>query len=218
MAESIRKDGVDISPQTLRKQHRTIILYVVGSMVAAVVACALQLPALAESVANGSLSVPVEVTAERARSLLLISILTAVVEEIVFRGLLLRALLRAMGTSRAVWFSSLLFGALHALPLGVDFDIIANWLPLVIALALKFLQATLFGAVMARIITADGNLAIAIAAHALFDVIYFAPVVLSSGDFPTTYAACSPLDLDILAITSLFLAAPLVLARAPSRV
>lgn len=145
-----------------------------------------------------------------------VSALTALVEEVVFRGLLLRWLARIRSMQVAILATSILFALLHAIPFGVD-AVAADPVIIVLSLCLKALQAFAFGIVMAGIVTRGGGLAGAVAAHALFDVLYFMPDVLLTGSFPTTYAVSQPEGLAVLAIgTALLVPAALLVSRTPA--
>ncbi|MEC4183448.1 CPBP family glutamic-type intramembrane protease [Adlercreutzia sp. R21] len=138
--------------------------------------------------------------------------LTALVEELVFRGVLLRALLRALPHTRALLASALLFALPHALPIGLgSAEAAPDMAAAALSLGLKFAQALAFGLVMASVaaprdhVRASG-LAIAVALHGLYDAVYFAPAVLATGTFPATYITAQPNELAALAASILLLA------------
>ncbi|MEC4175593.1 CPBP family glutamic-type intramembrane protease [Adlercreutzia sp. R7] len=138
--------------------------------------------------------------------------LTALVEELVFRGVLLRALLRALPHTRALLASALLFALPHALPIGLSSaEAAPDMAAAALSLGLKFAQALAFGLVMASVaaprdhVRASG-LAIAVALHGLYDAVCFAPAVLATGTFPATYITAQPNELAALAASILLLA------------
>ncbi|MDQ2826473.1 MAG: CPBP family intramembrane metalloprotease [Actinomycetota bacterium] len=88
-----------------------------------------------------------------------------IVEELFFRGLLLRSLQRRMPDALAIALSSVAFGLAHASTLPAD------------AVILVILSLTIFGAVLATLAVRTGRLGPGILAHAtfnLFTVIYLA--------------------------------------------
>jgi len=88
-----------------------------------------------------------------------------IVEELFFRGLLLRSLQRRMPDALAVALSSVAFGLAHASTLPAD------------AVVLVIVSLTIFGAVLATLAVRTGRLGPGILAHAtfnLFTVIYLA--------------------------------------------
>ena len=133
-------------------------------------------------------------------------VLVAVVEELVFRSLLLRAVRRVCGPKATIVATAVVFAALHGLPIGIEGDPAAELVA--VSLTLKFLEALAFGIVLAAIIFRGGTLPLVIALHAVFDIIYFAGPVLIGGDFPATYAATTPAGFASLAAATLILAIP----------
>ena len=88
-----------------------------------------------------------------------------IVEELFFRGLLLRSLQRRMPDTAAILLSSVAFGLAHASALPAD------------AVILVMVSLTVFGAVLAALAVRTGRLGPGIVAHAsfnLFTVIYLA--------------------------------------------
>ncbi len=79
------------------------------------------------------------------------------VEELFFRGLLLRALQRRVGTVGAVVLSSVLFGLAHPQPLEAA------------ALALVMISLAALAVVLATLVVKTGRLGPAILAHAAFN-------------------------------------------------
>ena len=61
-------------------------------------------------------------------------------------------------------------------------------------LTAKVLQAFLFGLLMTALYLRTGSLAVPIAAHVLYDLVYFAPIMLFVGVEPVTYLTGSPAD------------------------
>ena len=137
-------------------------------------------------------------------------VLVAVVEELVFRGLLLRAVRRVCGPKATIVVTATVFAALHGLPIGIEGDPAAELVAA--SLALKFLEALAFGIVLAALLFRGGTLPLVIALHAVFDIIYFAGPVLVGGDFPATYVATTPAGFASLAAATLILAIPAVRA------
>ena len=133
-------------------------------------------------------------------------VLVAVVEELVFRSLLLRAVRRVCGPKATIVATAVVFAALHGLPIGIEGDPAAELVAA--SLTLKFLEALAFGIVLAAMLFRGGTLPLVIALHAVFDIIYFAGPVLIGGDFPATYAATTPAGFASLAAATLILAIP----------
>lgn len=152
-----------------------------------------------------------DVMFQRGGLLVGVSALTALVEELVFRGIVLSFLLRHMSKARALWLSALAFALVHGLPIGISTSTLIALLPFVfVSLALKVMQALLFGVLMGRIILEGGSLLSAIVIHGAFDILYFAPSVLIMGDFPATYAQLSPAELLGTCLSIIILAVPIV--------
>ncbi len=133
-------------------------------------------------------------------------VLVAVVEELVFRSLFLRAVRRVCGPKATIVATAVVFAALHGLPIGIEGDPAAELVAA--SLTLKFLEALAFGIVLAAMLFRGGTLPLVIALHAVFDIIYFAGPVLIGGDFPATYAATTPAGFASLAAATLILAIP----------
>ena len=141
-------------------------------------------------------------------------LVTAVIEETVFRGLLTTFFARAFYGSQALICaaaaSALVFGLLH-----VASDAIRNLHDgaLLLQAALKFVQTGLFGFLMACLFLqarAKGHslaraLTFPILIHWAFDMVYFAPVYLGTGAFPDTYLTGAGADMLLLLITSLLM-------------
>ena len=197
-----------------RRNQRFIVGAAVCVIVSALAAFAVDVVRLNGVIQNGAFAVVPDasgdvvagVVGERARELILTSILTAIVEELVFRGVLLRALLRKLSARAVIVATSAIFAVLHMLPFGMP-EAVGDWAALAAtSLLLKGLQAFLFGSVMAAIVLRGGNLPIVMALHALFDTLCFAVPVLSTGAFPDTYIATAPEQLIPVALSALLLA------------
>lgn len=133
-------------------------------------------------------------------------VLVAVVEELVFRSLLLRAVRRVCGPKATIVATAVVFAALHGLPIGIEGDSAAELVAA--SLTLKFLEALAFGIVLAAMLFRGGTLPLVIALHAVFDIIYFAGPVLIGGDFPASYVVTAPAGFASLAAATLILAIP----------
>lgn len=140
------------------------------------------------------------------------SILTAVVEELVFRGVLLRAFLKRLSAHKAILATSAVFALLHMLPIGMSAEAPGGMALAVLSLLLKGAQAFAFGAIMAAIVLRDGNLPIVMALHAFFDALYFAVPVLATAAFPDTYIAVAPEQLLPVVLSALVLLPVAILA------
>lgn len=146
--------------------------------------------------------------------LVLSCLITAVVEELVFRGLLSTLFARRFQGPRglvcAAAASALVFALLH-----VASDAVRNAgdVRLLLQAALKLAQTGLFGFLMACLFLkarAKGSsfaraLTFPVLIHWVFDLIYFGPVYVSTGAFPDTYLTGLPGDTALLLITSLLM-------------
>lgn len=142
-------------------------------------------------------------TADLTKNLLLllgICLLTGVYEEAFVRVLGIEAFERALDAKRAVVASALLFALLHV---GVP-DVSAGQLVLM-QVALKFVQALLFGAILGMLYAQTRRLWPCALIHAGFDVLYLGPYVLLTGTMPETYASGAASDTVLLAVTVLML-------------
>ena len=118
-------------------------------------------------------SEPVQELVDAARGVRMVGLLAfvsigaPVVEELFFRGLLLRSLQRRFTDAVAVVLSGVLFGVAHlqALPAG--------------ALVLVILSLTLLGVLLAAVVVRTGRLGPAIVAHGLFNAMSVAAVSMS---------------------------------------
>ncbi len=133
-------------------------------------------------------------------------VLVAVVEELVFRSLFLRAVRCVCGPKATIVATAVVFAALHGLPIGIEGDPAAELVAA--SLTLKFLEALAFGIVLAAMLFRGGTLPLVIALHAVFDIIYFAGPVLIGGDFPASYVVTAPAGFVSLAAATLILAIP----------
>lgn len=141
-------------------------------------------------------------------------LLTGVFEEGVFRVLAVDAFAPALGGGQrgalaAAAVSSVLFGALHV-SLGDSASAVGA-----VAIAqtiLKPVQAALFGFFMAALYVAARNLWQLAAVHAAFNLAYTGPLLLMGG-FQQTYVTGDPLDLALLAATTLLLIPPALAAH-----
>lgn len=133
-------------------------------------------------------------------------VLVAVVEELVFRSLFLRAVRRVCGPKATIVATAVVFAALHGLPIGIEGDPAAELVAA--SLTLKFLEALAFGIVLAAMLFRGGTLPLVIALHAVFDIIYFAGPVLVGGDFPASYVVTAPAGFASLAAATLILTIP----------
>lgn len=156
-----------------------------------------------------------------------LSLETGVVEEVLFRGVVLWGLVAWWGRKGercAVVVSALLFGMLHLIPEGPLVPV-SSWeaagglageeaagLVLGAQGALKVVQATLFGLLMGRLtvtspwFAAAGwararCLAMPVALHVAFDFLYCGIPLLSGIMLPDTYLTGSPGDLVVLLVT-----------------
>ena len=156
-----------------------------------------------------------------------LSVETGVVEEVLFRGVILWGLVAwwgRKGERRAVVVSALLFGVLHLAPEGplvpdsswdAASDLAGEGAAGMVLAAqgiLKVAQATLFGLLMGRLtvgspwFAAAGwararCLAMPIALHVAFDFLYGGIPLLSGITLPGTYLTGSPGDVVVLLVT-----------------
>lgn len=162
------------------------------------------------------------------------------VEEILFRGVLLWSCLSwARSFSQreascalfrnparfAMVASSLVFGLFHLLPDGPLLQSGANIGIAAVQALLKVAQSTLFGLVMAMLVLRSPfdrlpqpcrsfALAMPIAFHSLFDLLYWGPLLLSGGTLPSTYLTGDAAELiPLVAVTALLGLAALLAGR-----
>lgn len=155
--------------------------------------------------------------AGRVGELVITCALAAVVEEMLFRGLLLGWIAR-LGRRRgwrapmlaAAALSSAAFALLHGLPApGMPWP--ADGLAWA-SIALKVSQALLFAIAMAGLRLESGGLRAPIAVHGAFDLLYFGSGVLATGAFPLTYICASPAEWGALGASVVVLLCPAALA------
>lgn len=138
---------------------------------------------------------------ESVLPLLGICLLTGVYEEAFMRVLGIETFERALDTKRAILASAALFALLHV---GAP-DVSAGQLVLA-QMALKFVQALLFGVILGVLYAQTRRLWPCALIHAGFDVLYLGPNVLLTGEMPVTYASGMVGDTVLLAVTVLLLA------------
>lgn len=192
--------------QRPERSYRFIAFAIICTLASATLSAAID-ASLANSALSGAsprISVNSDHILSHLQYLVLLSILTATTEEIVFRGIVLRGLQKILSNMKALMISSVLFAILHAIPIGIEsLNIEAiGILPIFVSLLLKFVQAFVFGIVMAGIVLRGGNLIIVSAVHTVFDIIYFAPCVLSTGSFPYTYVTVQPESVLLLIVST----------------
>lgn len=175
---------------------------------------------------------PWEFTLEGLGKALTVALETSVVEEVLFRGVVLWGLISWWGpgrTKQAVVVSALLFGVLHLAP---DGPLVSDkawsaaqasgvpWLILTIQAVLKVTQATLFGILMAQMVVRSPwfqsvgwlrarSLASPLVLHFAFDVLYLGVPLWAGLMLPDSYLTGSVPDLAVVAVTALLLAAAL---------
>lgn len=194
------------NPQRSERSYRFIAFATICTLASAILSAAID-ASLANAVLSGSpsqISVNSGHILSRLQYLVFLSVLTATTEELVFRGIVLRGLQKILSNMKALMISSALFAVLHAIPIGIETINIeaVGAFSIAVSLVLKFVQAFVFGIVMAGIVLRGGNLAIVSLVHAVFDIIYFAPCVLSTGSFPYTYVTVQPESVLILLVST----------------
>lgn len=103
----------------------------------------------------------------------------------------------------AAVFSGLLFGVVHMFSGSIGFagsSLPAIGLMAVMGIA-KAVQAGFFGYVMAAFMMRTGSVYGPMIVHFFFDLLYFAPVILLTGNLPAAYATGNLVDLLMLALT-----------------
>lgn len=150
---------------------------------------------------------------------------TALFEEMLFRGVVIPCVIvKTNQPALVVLASSLLFAAAHmelALPIeqpsAAVFAQTSTWIAFG-QFALKPIQAALFGFCMGSLYCSTRSLKLPVAVHFVFDMLYFAPSLLSTGAFPSTYTSGNLFDLVLLSVSVFFLAvAALRLPRGKTR-
>lgn len=193
-----------------QRRHRYIAIAVTSVILAALISAIIEPPVLpASAAASPAASAPAglaPVGVQAIPSLVGMSLLTALVEELVFRGVLLRAVLRVCTPKATILVTAAVFASLHAIPVGIQGNPAMSYI--IASLLLKFFQALAFGIIFAAILFCGGSLPGVIALHAAFDCIYFASSVLATGDFPTTYVVTDPASIGALAASTLIMAVP----------
>ena len=102
----------------------------------------------------------------------------------------------------AAVFSAILFGAAHLMGNNPFAGSGAGAIALLLVEAIgKAVQAGMFGYVMAALMLRTQSVFGPMMVHFLFDVLYFAPVVMATGMLPATYATGSFANWAILALT-----------------
>ncbi len=148
------------------------------------------------------------------------SLEAGVVEEVLFRGIILGVVLIAVrrlnercAIGAAIAVSTFAFAAAHVITSLPDFASPLDaptsiWMSAGFALLLKSIQAGLFGFVMAVLTIVNRSLGMPVLIHTAFDLIYFAPGYLATGAFPATYATGDVWSLAALTASSLLLMPP----------
>lgn len=139
---------------------------------------------------------------------------TALFEEMLFRGVVIPCVVAKTNRAAfAVWTGALLFAAAHV-ELAFSFTASASaaflqtstWVSFG-QFVLKPIQAALFGFCMGFLYCSTRSLKLPVATHFLFDLLYFAPSLLATGAFPSTYMSGNLFDLVLLLVSVLFLTA-----------
>lgn len=139
---------------------------------------------------------------------------TALFEEMLFRGVVIPCVVAKTNQPMfAVWTGALLFAAAHvelAFPFAASASTAllqpSTWISLG-QFVLKPIQAALFGFCMGSLYCATRSLRPSVVTHFFFDLLYFAPSLLATGAFPSTYTTGNLFDLVLLSVSVLFLAA-----------
>lgn len=136
--------------------------------------------------------------------------LTAIIEEALFRGALMRAAVHFGSTwQRAAFISAVVFGLLHlGLPAGELSGSPVAWAQCV----LKVLQGCAFGYTLAVLYAHLRKLWACMLLHFTFDALYFAVYFSNYTAFPTTYTTGANADLAGLTCSFALLAASAVIA------
>lgn len=139
-----------------------------------------------------------------------VCMLTAVVEETIFRFALMRGAVH-LGCSwrRAAFISAVIFGLFH---LGLPTSDIANNSVAWAQCVLKILQGCAFGYALAVLYAHLGKLWVCILLHFAFDALYFAPYFSEYSAFPATYTTGVTADLAGLACSLALLVAAAIIA------
>lgn len=193
-----------------RKQAAYIAISTICLFAAAVAHALISLPNV-ENLAKLSPPQPVD-QAELIFRLIFTCALVATVEEIIFRGILPRALLRILKPKAVILITAGVFAILHGIPIGIENTMSVDPFLVAISMALKAVQAFAFGILMAAFVLCGLNLLGVIVIHAVFDLIYFERYVSIIGDFPATYIAASPDALVALVVSVAIIAVPAAFA------
>ncbi len=153
----------------------------------------------------------------------LICAATGVFEEALFRGLLVTCLYNQLiilngdiveenadGSRKtippmafAALMGSVLFALLHVVgspPIAVEGEL-AGFI-VVTQIALKLLQAGMFGFCMTALMVRTGSVWLPVIAHTAFDLLYFAPALIAKGALPATRVTGNCGDLVVLALST----------------
>lgn len=110
----------------------------------------------------------IDLTATKALAICAFALFVGLIEEILFRGMLLRHLMATMRPIWAVLISALTFGAGHGFSLLVGLNALDT--------ALQIINAIIVGLVFTLVVLATGNLHAVIVAHVLYNaVVMFSP-------------------------------------------
>lgn len=197
-------------PRTLRRARAAILLL----SNALFVGVAATLSASGTASGTDALTAAPPATALGVVLFLAICLTTGVFEEGLFRGVMSRGLSDALRREKSkhpelegALISAAIFGLLHTV--GAPGSELAGEVA-VVQLALKAVQAFLFGFVMSAVLSSTGSLWPGIALHVGFDVISLGPAFLVTAQMPTTYATGNPIDLAVL-LVSVVLLVPLAI-------
>lgn len=150
---------------------------------------------------------------------------TALFEEMLFRAVVIPCMIaKTNQMAFAIEAGALLFAAAHvelAFPFAASASAAllqaSTWISLG-QFVLKPIQAALFGFCTGFLYCSTWSLKLPVFVHFLFDLLYFAPSLLATGAFPSTYTSGNLLDLVLLSVSVLFLAsAALRLPRGKTR-
>ncbi|WP_251178107.1 CPBP family intramembrane glutamic endopeptidase [Adlercreutzia agrestimuris] len=143
-----------------------------------------------------------------------VCLVTGIFEEALFRVLVINAFSRIQWPGKvtnpkfkAAILSALLFGFLHVSIAGVT----SPYAMVQLQTFIKFIQASLFGFIMAAFYIKTKSLWSIAAMHAVFDILYLGPVMMAYG-IPASLVTNEPVNLILLAVTSALLLAPAISA------
>lgn len=157
---------------------------------------------------------PIQISASLVLCAVATCAFTALFEEMLFRGVVIPCVIAETHQAAfAVRAGALLFAAAHvelafpcAGPLPAALVQSSTWI-LLGQFVLKPIQAAFFGFCMGSLYCAARSVKLPVLVHFLFDLLYFAPSLLSAGAFPSTYMSGNLLDLVLLSASVFFLAA-----------